>query len=114
KIKGKDVTFNVGEGTLTVRNSKSKNITLVDSNGSTISEDKYTKATKAANFVEEPNVGSGYWFAADDNFGTDNLANIVTQTTCSNSAIDMTDLAADYTSLNKINNKTFIAQANNK
>ncbi|MBR1397179.1 MAG: hypothetical protein IJ563_06565 [Selenomonadaceae bacterium] len=61
-VKGKNVIFNVGDGQLTVKGGKSKKITLVDADGNTISNDKYTKSTKAANFVE-----TDYWFAADDN-----------------------------------------------
>ncbi|MBR1397800.1 MAG: hypothetical protein IJ563_09750 [Selenomonadaceae bacterium] len=118
-VKGKNVTFNFGdEAKLTIKNGKNKKITLVDEDG----EETIVKYKKSVvliddddderDFVEAPDAGSGYWFAKEDNFATDGLTNIITQTT--NSAIDMTELSTDYSSLNKIDNKTFIAQTNNK
>ena len=121
-VKGKNVTFNLDGGKLTVKNAKNKKITFVDEDGEVISEDKYKKSATfdtdddddERDFIESPNTGSNYWFATDNNISANGLDNIITQTTCSNSAIDMTDLATDYLSLSKTTNKTFIAQANER
>ncbi|MBR1858052.1 MAG: hypothetical protein IJ797_00955 [Selenomonadaceae bacterium] len=121
-VKGKNVTFNLDGNKLTVKNAKNKKITFVDEDGEVISNDKYKKSATfdtdddddERDFIESPNTGSNYWFATDNNISANGLDNIITQTTCSNSAIDMTDLATDYLSLSKTTNKTFIAQANDK
>ncbi|MBR1397799.1 MAG: calcium-binding protein, partial [Selenomonadaceae bacterium] len=108
-VKGKNVTFNVGDGSLTVKNNKSKKIKLVDSNGNTISEEKYTKSTKAANFVESPVAGSDYdyWFAEDDNFATAEADAVESLVTTTDSAINLTELTVDYTSINEKNKSTY-------
>ena len=104
-VKGKNVIFNIGDGQLTVKSGKSKKITLVDSDGNTISNNKYTKSTKASNFVEETNADSDYWFAMDDNFVNSDIDSLI-DTTTSNEAqtIDITKLTTDYTKLHQNNN----------
>ncbi|MBR1395924.1 MAG: calcium-binding protein, partial [Selenomonadaceae bacterium] len=76
-VKGKNVIFNIGDSAVTVKGGKSKNITIIDSEGEIISNNKYTKSTKTANFVEETNVDSNYWFATEDNFATTDMDSII-------------------------------------
>ena len=119
-VKGKNVILIVGDNTLTIKKAKGKQITFVDDDGEytyqtfkkSVVFDNDDDDDDERDFVESLDAGSGYWFAKDDNFETDGLSNIITQT--ANSAIDMTDLVTDYSSLNKTNKKDFIAQTNNK
>ena len=53
---GSNVVFTTDAGTLTVKNAKTKNITLIDENGE---EFTYTNASK--------NVSENIWFLEDDN-----------------------------------------------
>ena len=65
KVEGKNVTFSIGIGSLTIKNGKGKQITLTDGNGSTTSQ-KYNES--------KSNISSGYvapvedtWFTATNN-----------------------------------------------
>ena len=81
-VKGKNVTFNLDGGSLTVKNAKNKKITFVDEDGEVISNDKYKKSATfdtddddERDFVEsidEP------WFAQDNNFIKNDTSDIDT------------------------------------
>ena len=96
-IKGSDVIFTIGEGTLTVKKGKGKKITIIDANGDETTE-KYTKTTYFDNdddeddddyndddemdYMERP------WFAKDDNFVTDDVSTLLDSTTKNISSIE--------------------------
>ncbi|MBR6014265.1 MAG: calcium-binding protein [Selenomonadaceae bacterium] len=69
-VKGKDVIFKVGTGTITVKNGKGKSITTINAKGKSTTK-KYTSTqTISANV-------SNLWFAEENNFVTsDNLSEI--------------------------------------
>ncbi|MBR1395919.1 MAG: hypothetical protein IJ563_00085, partial [Selenomonadaceae bacterium] len=90
-VKGSNVIFTIGDGTLTVKGGKKQKITITDVDGNTTSQ-KYTKSTKVSNFVEDD-----YWFAPDNNFSDNEISGLISSST--GSAINLTDLNTDYSSL---------------
>ena len=106
-VVGNNLIFKLETGnTLTVKNGKNKNITFINEDSTVISNDKYVKSMKMSNFVEEPEAD--YWFAADDNFVSakaDEVGSLLAEST--NSAINLTEVNVDYTSLNTQDKPTY-------
>ncbi|MBR1397932.1 MAG: calcium-binding protein, partial [Selenomonadaceae bacterium] len=127
-VKGSNVIFTIGDGSLTVKGGKNKKITFIDSEGEVISNDKYTKSTKVANFVESPPVaGAGrtptagdagsdydYWFAADENFTTAEIDAVDNLIKTKSPAINLTELNVDFTSINQNDKSQTTLAAYNK
>ncbi|MBR1396468.1 MAG: hypothetical protein IJ563_02915 [Selenomonadaceae bacterium] len=106
-VKGSNVIFTISDGTLTVKGGKNKRITFIDSEGEVISNDKYTKSTKTANFIEDD-----YWFANDDNFVTTDMDSII-EVDDNGYSIGKLDYSIDNVQLTN-DNETSITYTENK
>lgn len=107
----RDYVFTLNKGKLTLEGAADKTVTFVDDDDNEI---VYKQKTKSAGFVEEPN-DSDYWFAADDNFAAaeDTFDSLIT-TTAVNTAINLTELNVDFTSINPgVRSQTTLAAHNN-
>ncbi|MBR1397531.1 MAG: hypothetical protein IJ563_08375, partial [Selenomonadaceae bacterium] len=91
-----DFVFTIGKGSITVKDGANKIINVIDADGTKLAYNYNYVASR--NFVEdvEPEV------LADDNFASDNVDNLIPQT--SNTAVSLTNLNIDYTSIN-VDNK---------
>ena len=108
-ISGKNVIFNIDEGTLTVKNGKNKKITFIDYDGEVISNKKYSKSSS---FEERNFIDTDYWFANDDNFVNSDIDSLIDTTTYNETqTIDITTLTTDYTKLHQNSNNIY---SNNK
>ena len=106
-----DYVFTLNKGKLTLEGAADKTVTFVDDYDNEI---VYKQKTKSAGFVEEPN-DIDYWFAADDNFAAaeDTFDSLIT-TTAVNTAINLTELNVDFTSINPgVRSQTTLAAHNN-
>ena len=107
-ISGKNVVFNVDGNILTVKGAANKKITIVDSEGSIISNNKYTKSLS---YEEHNLIDENYWFATNDNFATNDLDLVMNnETTYSIGNLDFTINNVQLTN----DNETFITYTENK
>ncbi|MBR1396842.1 MAG: hypothetical protein IJ563_04845, partial [Selenomonadaceae bacterium] len=104
-ISGKNVIFNIDEGTLTVKNGKNKKITFIDYDGEVISNKKYSKSSS---FEERNFIDTDYWFANDDKFVNSDIDSLIDTTTSNEmQTIDITTLTTDYTKLHQNSNNIY-------
>ena len=93
-VEGDDITFNFGEGTLTLLEAKGKKITMIDSNGEATTQ-KITEDSYLISQVEEP------WFAKEDNYNSDMESNSFLTEEKSNYYFEPSQLADAFNSNTK-------------
>ncbi|MBR1858411.1 MAG: hypothetical protein IJ797_02815, partial [Selenomonadaceae bacterium] len=109
-VSGKNVKFTVamasGTGALTIKNGKGKQIDLINSDGTVISE-TYTKTTKLNNFVEKINaeIFNSDNYISSDNTELDSIINLVTDDAVSTE--ELYNTSVDATSITQVTSAVY-------